>query len=394
MTPIQPTIATPIEVARDLFEIPKGITYLNCASMAPQLRCVTEAGLRSVRTKASPWTLSGPEWFSASEQLRTLAARVMDTDSDAVALVPAASYGIATAAANLPVATGQTIVILHQQFPSNVYIWYELAKKKRGRVVVAQREPGGDWTEALTRAIDQNTAIVAVPQCHWTDGSKVDLERVAQRVRVVGACLVIDASQSLGVCPLSLERIQPDFLTAVGYKWLLGPYGLGYLYVAPKWRESGVPLEQSWIAREGSDDFSRLVDHTGAYRSGARRFDMGESPQFVLAPMAIAALQQVLAWSVERIQQTLSLLTESVAQQAAEIDYEVLPREQRSAHMIGIRPARGITAELSQLLHEAKVFVSVRGASIRIAPYLYNDAGDIERLFEVLRKAGGFGRSS
>ena len=134
------TVATPIEVARDLFEISKGVTYLNCASMAPQLRCVTEAGLRSVRTKASPWTLSGPEWFSASEQLRTLAARVMDTDSDAVALVPAASYGIATAAANLPVATGQTIVILHHQFPSNVYVWYELAKKKGGCVVVAQRE--------------------------------------------------------------------------------------------------------------------------------------------------------------------------------------------------------------------------------------------------------------
>ncbi len=387
MTPIQPTIPTPIEPLRDLFEIPDDITYLNCASMAPQLRCVTEAGLRSVRAKASPWTLSGPEWFAGSEELRALAARVMGTDCDAVALVPAASYGIATAAANLPLSRGQTIVILHQQFPSNVYAWYELAKENGGRVVVAQREPGVDWTEALLGAIDENTAIVAVPQCHWTDGSKVDLERVGQRARDVGAGLVIDASQSLGASPLNLERIQPDFLTAVGYKWLLGPYGLGYLYVAPKWRESGVPLEQSWIAREGSDDFSRLVDHTDAYRPGARRFDMGESPQFVLAPMAIAALQQILAWGVERIQHTLSLLTEKVAQLAADIGYSVLPAGQRSAHMIGIRPARGIPAELPHLLHEAKVFVSVRGDSIRIAPYLYNDAGDIERLFEVLRKA-------
>ncbi len=391
MTPIQPTIATPIEAVRSLFEIPDGITYLNLASMAPQLRSVTEAGLRAVRTKASPWTLSGPEWFSASEELRTLAARVMGTDSDAIALVPAASYGIATAAANLTLSRGQTIVILHQQFPSNVYAWYELAKKNGGRVVVAQREPGLDWTEALLRTIDGNTAIVALPQCHWTDGSKVDLERVGARAREVDAGLVIDASQSLGASPLNLERIQPDFLTAVGYKWLLGPYGLGYLYVAPKWRESGMPLEQSWIARAGSDDFSRLVDHTDAYRPGARRFDMGESPQFVLAPMAIAALQQILAWGVERIQQTLSLLTEKIAQLAAEIDYTVLPPEQRSAHMIGIQPARGIPAGLPQLLHDANVFVSVRGDSIRIAPYLYNDAGDIERLFAVLRKAKGFG---
>ncbi len=336
-------------------------------------------------------TLSGPEWFSGSEELRALAAQVMGTDSDAVALVPAASYGIATAAANLPLARGQSIVILHQQFPSNVYAWYELAKKNGGRVVVAQREPGMGWTEALLRAIDENTAIVAVPQCHWTDGSKVDLERVGERVRAVGAGLVIDASQSLGASPLSLERVQPDFLTAVGYKWLLGPYGLGYLYVAPKWRESGVPLEQSWIARAGSDDFSRLVDHTDAYRPGARRFDMGESPQFVLAPMAIAALGQILAWGVERVQQTLALLTEKAAQMAADIDYAALPREQRSAHMIGIRHAGGIPAGLPQLLHDANVFVSVRGDSIRIAPYLYNDAGDIERLFAVLRKANRSG---
>lgn len=277
------SIATSLGNVRDLFEIPEGVTYLNLASMAPQLRSVTEAGLRAVRTKASPWTLSGPEWFAGTEQLRTLAAQVMGTDSDAVALVPAASYGIATAAANLPVLRGQSIVILHQQFPSNVYTWHELAKKNGGRVVVAQREPGMNWTEALLRAIDDGTAIVALPQCHWTDGSIVDLERVGERTRTIGAALVIDASQSLGARPLDLERVQPDFLTAVGYKWLLGPYGLGYLYVAPKWREAGLPLEQSWIARAGSDDFSRLVDHTDAYRPGARRFDMG-SPRNSCSP--------------------------------------------------------------------------------------------------------------
>jgi selenocysteine lyase/cysteine desulfurase len=387
MTPNQPTFTSPIESVRELFDIPEDVTYLNCASMSPQLRSVTEAGHHAVRSKASPWSLSGPEWFSDSEELRALAAQVMGTDADAVALVPAASYGIATAAANLPLAPGQTIVILHQQFPSNVYSWYELAKKNGGRVVVAKREPGMDWTEALLRAIDENTAIVAVPQCHWTDGSRIDLEPVGRRARAMGAGLVIDASQSLGADPISIERIKPDFLTAVGYKWLLGPYGLGYLYVAPKWRERGVPLEQSWIARAGSDDFSRLVDHSDAYRPGARRFDMGESPQFVLAPMAIAALQQVLAWGVERIQQTLSLLTEKVAKLAADIDYAVLPRGQRSAHLIGIQPARGISSWLPQLLNDANVFVSVRGDSIRIAPYLYNNAGDIDRLFAVLRKA-------
>jgi selenocysteine lyase/cysteine desulfurase len=383
--PAQPTPKT-IPHARELFAIPTGVTYLNCANMAPQLRSITAAGFDAVRAKATPWTLSAPEWFSGAEKLRGLAAEVMGMDTDGVALVPSASYGVATAAANLPFTSGQNIVVLDQEFPSNVYAWRELAKKNNGSVLTVKRKASENWTDALLRGIDKKTAIVAVPHCHWTDGSKVDLEQVGDRARAVGAGLVIDASQSLGASILNLERVEPDFLTAVGYKWLLGPYGLGYLYVAPKWRESGIPFEQSWLTRAGSEDFARLVDYTDEYRAGARRFDMGEFPQFVLAPMAIAALKQILAWGVGRIQATLSVLTERVAQLAAEFNYSVLPVADRSAHMIGIRPRRAIPAELARALKEANVFVSIRGDAIRVAPHLYNESKDIDRLFEVLRR--------
>lgn len=377
-----------MESAKELFEIPSGVTYLNCANMAPQLRAITEAGVSAVQEKATPWKLSAQEWFSGAERLRALVARVLGADTDGIALVPAASYGIATAAANVPLSQGQTILLLHEEFPSNVYAWRGLAKKKGGSVVTVQREHGLGWTEAVEQAIDQKTAIVAVPQCHWTDGSRVDLERIGERVRAVGAALVVDASQSLGACMLNLKRVQPDFLVAVGYKWLLGPYGLGYLYVAPKWRASGIPLEQSWLTRAGSENFSRLVEYTDEYRPGARRFDMGEFPQFVLAPMAIAALQQVLSWGVVEIGQALSRLTSRIAQLARQDGYDVLPDAQRCVHMIGIRPAAGISPGLPGLLREANVFVSVRGNSIRVAPHLYNNMADVERLFEVLRTAG------
>ncbi|HEX4228298.1 MAG TPA: aminotransferase class V-fold PLP-dependent enzyme [Bryobacteraceae bacterium] len=369
--------------ARELFEIPDGVTYLNCANMAPQMRVITDSGIRAVQSKATPWRLS--DWFAPSEELRTLAARVMGTSSDAIALIPAASYGIAIAAKNLPFSAGQQIVGLDQEFPSNVYAWRELAKANSGQLVQAKREPGESWTGAVMRSINDKTAIVAVPQCHWTDGSKIDLEQIGDRARALGAALVVDASQSLGASVLNLDRIKPDFLTAVGYKWLLGPYGLGYLYVAPRWRDTGIPLEQSWLTRAGSEDFTRLVEYTDHYRPGARRFDMGEFPQFVATPMAIAALQQVLSWGVASIQQALSVLTGKVAQLSAEIGYAALPAPERCGHMIGIRRAGGIPASLSQALRDANVFVSVRGDSIRIAPHLYNDVDDVERLFEVLR---------
>ena len=376
-----------IENASHLFEIPEDVTYLNCANMAPQLKSVTEAGHGAVRAKESPWMLTAPEWFSGAEALRALAARLLDVETDGIALVPAVSYGIAVAAANLHVSPSQTIVLLEQEFPSNVYTWRELARKTGCRISMVRHSGNTSWTEALEYAIDEKTAIVTAPQCHWTDGSKVDLERIGKRVREVGAALVIDASQSLGACPLDLSRVQPDFLVAVGYKWLFGPYGLGYLYVAPKWRERGIPIEQSWLTRAGSEDFARLVDYRDAYRPGARRFDMGEFPQFVLTPMAIAALRQIVAWGVSNIQESISALTERIAECARGEGYAVLPPEQRCGHMVGIRHPEGVPIELPTLLREAKVFVSIRGDSMRIAPHLYNDGNDIERLFEVLRAA-------
>src|SRR5258708_23848530 len=186
--------ADTIPPTRDLFQIPDGVTYLNCANMAPQLRSITAVGIDAVRTKATPWTLSAPEWFSGAEELRSLAARVMGADVDGVALIPAVSYGIATAAANLPFISGKTIVVLDQEFPSNVYAWRELAKRRNGRVVMIKRKDGENWTDALLRGIDEKTAIVAVPHCHWTDGSNVNLELIGERVRPVGAELVIDAT--------------------------------------------------------------------------------------------------------------------------------------------------------------------------------------------------------
>lgn len=368
----------------ELFEIPQDVTYLNCANMAPQLRSVTAAGQEAVRRKATPWTLSSADWFTGAEELRTLASKVMSTKANNVALVPAASYGIAVAAKNVKVARGQSIVIVEQEFPSNVYVWREVAKRQAGRLVTVQRSSEGGWTDALLEAISDQTAVVSVPHCHWTDGSSIDLIRVSERAREVGAALVIDASQSLGACPLDLSRVQPDFLVSVGYKWLLGPYGLGYLYVNPKWHENGSPLEQSWLARMGSEDFAGLIDYRDEYRQGARRFDMGEFPQFVLAPMAAVALQQVVAWGVKAIQNSLSKLTDEIARRAMGSGYVVLPYEQRCRHMIGIRLSPGAPAMLPATLAAARVYVSIRGDSMRIAPHLYNGASDVERLFEVL----------
>src|SRR5207249_274582 len=174
------------------------------------------------------------------------------------------------------------ILVVDQEFPSNVYAWRSLAERNRAQMRVVRRAAGTTWTDSILSDIDDNTAIVAVPHCHWIDGTLVDLERVGARTRAVGAGLVVDASQSLGALPIDVRTVRPDFLVSVGYKWLLGPYGLAYLYVGQQYREAGTPLEHSWLTRDGSDDFARLVEYTTILKPGARRFDAGEYPQFCL----------------------------------------------------------------------------------------------------------------
>jgi selenocysteine lyase/cysteine desulfurase len=372
---------------RELFEIPDAVTYLNCASMSPQLRAVTAAGIDAVRAKASPWTMNASDWFTGAETLRARFARFVGTDAESIALVPSASYGIATAAANVPVRAGQSMLVLDREFPSNVYAWREVARRTGARVRTISREPGQSWTDALLAALAEgDVAVVATPVCHWTDGTLVDLERVGAAARAAGAALVVDASQAAGAHPIDVARIQPDFLVAVGYKWLLGPYSLGYLYVAPKWRERGAPSEQTWMARAGSEDFARLVEYTDEFRDGARRFDMGEFSEFVLVPMAAAGLEQVLAWGVERIARDVGTLTDRIARDAAALGCIVPDANERVRHMLGVRPRGGIPPELADRLAARNVHVSIRGDVIRVSPHLYNDEGDVKRFIEAVSR--------
>jgi len=370
---------------RHLFDLPDDVTYLNVAYTAPLLHAAANAGLEAIQDKKKPWTISSDDFFSSVGTVRDLFARVAGCDSDCVAIIPAVSYGIALAAKNLPVKKGQSIVVLDDQFPSNVYSWRSLALQKGATVKTVRRPQDTDWTSALLTSIGENTAIVAVPNCHWTDGTLINLEDVAQRCASKGAALVIDAIQSLGAMPFSVDRVRPDFLVAGAHKWLLGPYSFGFCYVDPRWH-GGRGLEENWMNRMGSEDFSRLVDYRNAYQGGARRFDMGESSNFILSPIAAAALRQIQDWGIENIAMTLQVKTDLIADRATDIGLSVAPRHFRAPHMIGISKPGGFRADLPKLLAQEKIFVSVRGESIRIAPHLYTTDEDIERFFSAVQK--------
>jgi selenocysteine lyase/cysteine desulfurase len=372
---------------RHLFDIPDDIAFLNCAYMSPLPKASVAAGERGLARKAQPWTISPDDFFSASEAVRARFAGLINAAPNDVAFAPAVSYGMAQAAANITLAPTQTIVTLAEQFPSNVYPWMDLAKRTGAQFIAAPRPGDDDWTAALLAAINSATGVVAVPHCHWTDGGLIDLEAIGAACRRVGAVLCVDGTQSVGALPCDVRRIDPDYLAVATYKWLLGPYSLGFLYVAPR-RQGGRPIEHNWIARRCSQDFAGLVNYQSEFQDGARRFDVGERSNFALMPVVDASLKLIAEWTVPRILATLARRTDAIAARArAEFGIDSVPSDRRAGHYLGLRFRGGIPSDLPAHLAAEHVYVSVRGAAMRVTPHVWTTDADVERLFVVLRKA-------
>jgi len=372
-----------IENQRALFDIPGDIAYLNCAYLSPLMHSVLEAGRRGLERKARPWEIDGDDFWLGPNRARELFAGLINADADGVALVPSASYGMSSAALNLPLESGQTVVLLEEQFPSNVVHWVELAENKGAEVIRVPRPEDSDWTPRILEAISGRTGIVALPNCHWTDGTLVDLVAVGARCREVGAALALDITQSIGAMAFDVAEVQPDFLVAAGYKWLMAPYSIGFLWVAPKHR-SGHALEVGFIARATHPLFKSQVNREMPFTIGAHRFDVGEAANFALVPAACAAMEQLTAWGPAAVQETLAAYTAPIAAWARERGLRVAADHLRVGHFVGIRFAGGLPEAAVEKLAARNVFVSKRGDSLRVTPHLYNNEEDRARLLDGL----------
>ena len=368
-----------IPCQRHLFDIPEEVAYFDCAKMSPLLSQAAAAGEAGLMRKARPWEIKPDHFFDESDRVRALFARLIGAAADDVAIIPSVSYGLATILQNVPVAPSQSVVILAEDFPSTVYSASWLAKQAEARLVVVERPGNCDWTPAILDAIDGATALVCAPNLHWVCGGLIDLGAVARRCRAVGAQLVVDTTQSTGALPIDVAAIDPDYLVAASYKWLFGPYSLGFLYAAPR-HQQGRPLEQGWIARAGARDFQSLMNNDGELEPNARRFDMGERSNFALLPVAGAAIEQLLDWGVANIAETLGALTSSIAEGAAAKGISSLPAHARGPHYLSVQFDGGLPEGIEGRLAGANVHVSVRGDRLRITPHLYNNEADVERL--------------
>lgn len=369
---------------RALFDIPDDVAYFNTAYNAPLLRASRDALVCAAGAKLRPWERAPADFFADAETLRGVSAALFGTAAENFAIVPAASYGISTAARILEprLQAGDHILVAAQEFPSNIFPWQRIAAERGAAIRTAGRPVDGDWTRAVLAALDPSVRIAALSACHWTDGATFDLVAIGAACRANGTVLVLDVTQSLGAAPLDLAAVRPDFMVAAGYKWLLCPYGFSLLYVDPRWHGER-PLEESWLARSNAQDFTRLADYCAEYRAGARRYDVGETCVTTVLPGAIAALRQIEQWGIAGIEARLGAITDRIAAAVAPLGYDILAPHFRSRHILGLSVA-GDPQDLIGLLRARNIHVSQRGDAIRIAPHLHVTDSDVDRLIEAL----------
>ncbi|MEM6647335.1 MAG: aminotransferase class V-fold PLP-dependent enzyme [Bacteroidota bacterium] len=384
-----PDLAQPLACQRDLFSLPLDVHYLNCSSRSPLAKAVEAAGVAGLRGKRVP-LLTHDDFFGLPDRIRAQFAKLINApDPQQIALIPAVSYGMAIVAKNTPLMAGQRIVLVDQQFPSDVYAFRRLAAES-GAAITTVQAPDAEhrsqaWSKALVEALTPDAGLIVVPHVHWTDGTRFDLEAIGQRAREVGAAFVVDGTQSVGALPFDVASIRPDALVCAAYKWLFGPYTSGLAYFGERYLD-GVPLEENWLNRAESDNFSQLVHYQDAYQPGAIRFDMGERSNFIQLPMLHAALDMVLQWQPERIQAYCAQLTAPILSEVREMGYRTADTPGRAHHVFGIRLPDAVGLDvLKAELAKRHIHVSVRGDAVRVAPHVYNTDADMAALRDALR---------
>jgi selenocysteine lyase/cysteine desulfurase len=278
---------------------------------------------------------------------------------------------------------GDQILLIDEEFPSNVLPWQRVTRETGAKIVTVLTPDSGDWTQAILHSLSSKIKVVAISSCHWTNGVKIDLMSIGKACRDLGCLFVVDATQSLGASPCSIEEIKPDFLVAAGYKWLLCPYGFGLMYVSEEWNNSR-PLEETWLARENAEDFASLVRYSDKYMPGSRRFDVGEKCTATILPGAIAALEQIIKWSVPEISNSLSLINQKIGAHLEQLGFKLPDESQRSPHMFGAILPNYYSGDLIGELRTKKIYISQRGKSLRVAPHLYINENDVDRLLDTL----------
>ncbi len=374
---------------KHLFSLDPEVIYLNNAYRGPMLKSSEDAAMLDLIKMRSPHLLKPEDFFAGVERVKSLFSNLVKCAPSQVALIPSTSYGFAAALNNWNPGKGKKAITVTDEFPSGYFSLKRWADEHDSPLVSVgppnqAGEIGKGWNERILEEIDQHTGVVLISSVHWMNGVKFDLKKIGERCREVGACFIVDGTQSVGAMPIDVQDCQIDALICASYKWLLGPYSMGLAYFSERF-DTGKPLEESWMNRANSQNFSDLTNYQPQFLPGANRYSVGETSYFILLPILVQALLQLQEWNPARIQEYAGSLKNSLVSFQASRNLPLEMNEYTANHLFSLPLPKGQDLnQVKSLLEKEKILVSVRGTSLRVSINVFNEQRDIDQLMGVL----------
>src|SRR5216110_387055 len=358
--------------------------YLNNASIGPIPERTRRALDEFTAKRTAPHLLPDRELFTGLAEARLGVAQLINADPSEIALATNTGYGLNLAAQALPLKKGDTVLLSDKEFPANVYPW--LALKERGIKVEVARVSAEGWPDEdylLSRLSDPSVRVLAVSFVQFSNGYRANLKKLGAACRANGTYLVVDGIQGVGNSVLDVRDTPVDILACGGQKWLLSPWGSGFVYVRKELVSQLAPAITSWMAFEGTDDFSRLTEYNPTFRADARRFEMITLPyqDFVGMTASLGLLLEVGVRDVAEVTRATHAPVVKWAQENGVRISSLLDERHRSA-ILCVAPAKPV--EAYHAMKRAHVVCSLREGAIRLSPHCFNTVEEMEKVIEVL----------
>ena len=357
--------------------------YLNHASLgalpARSLKAINEFNAR----RSVPFQMVGDDFITIPANARAVAARLINADPGEIGLVQTTSLALNLAAQALPLGEGDLVLVSEKEFPSNVYPWKGMKDRGVGVEIVSCTPEGWPDEERLIRHLaDPRVKALAVSLVQFASGYRVDLARLSAETRKRGKFLVVDAIQGVGCYPIDVRKTPVDILTAAAQKWMLGPWGAGFIYARRELLPTLAPQVANWLGYEGSDDVTQLTSYHDRYHPNARRFELsGHALQDLVGMTTSAGLLAELdpAAIVAHVRGIHAPVLAAATKKGIAV---ASPTDAARPCTLSLRPAD--PAALYAKLEANGVSCSLREGLVRLSPHCYNTMEEMERVASLL----------
>ena len=368
---------------RSLFPITENYTYLNSAAVSPMPTITADAVYSQLNDVSKNGTRHFTSHIQTKNRARQMLAEMFGVPAEQVAFLRNTSDGFSAVAGGMKWEKGDNIVSFEREFPSNFYAWRRVRDKFDVELRLCAERDGRVDVDELINLIDAKTKLVSISAVQFASGFRADLERIGRAARKVDALFAVDIIQGLGAIKFDLPAQFVDIAAGASHKWLFSPEGSGYLYLNDRARQRVEPIFVGWISVENSWDFE---DSEQPFQPNALAWESGTSGISLFYGLE-QSLKLLTETGAEKIESYLADLTDYLCESAAAKNYEIVSsRAGGEKSQIVCLKHRGQlnSSEIAKHLEKENVIVSPRSDRLRIAPHIFNNHADIDKLIACL----------